>query len=72
MMTVKQIEQFRCDYFGKDEEIAVNCVWLQQLLASNDKLTRQITALHNENDLLKSRLAMRDIDIPQYRLDVRG
>lgn len=33
-----KIEEFRVDYFRDDEEISVNCLWLQELLKNNETL----------------------------------
>lgn len=71
-MKTKELDQFLCDYFQHDEEIAVNSKWLQSKLMENESLKHVIKALSHQNDLLKSLVVVKDYDAPKYRLNVKG
>ena len=60
--------------FGEDEEVLVNALDLCAEMVENEHLKRIVTKLQNENDILRTRLALRDIeDCKEYRkIDLRG
>lgn len=61
------IEKFLSDYFRPDDEISVNCAWLQAQLIELNKIKREIALLKEKNELQSLLL---EINQPKYRLDV--
>jgi hypothetical protein len=74
-MTNKQLDQFQADFFLLEDEISVNCRWLQNLLREKNSKTAIISAeLTKANltiGLLQSKISRLESDMPKYRLDVR-
>lgn len=53
--------------FSKDEEILVNALDLCNMLIENEHLKRQVTRLSYENDIVRTRLAIRELEAPVYQ-----
>ena len=66
-MTDKRLSYFMCDYFKENEEIAVNCRWLQEQLRLVDSISRINQQLLDKIELQQSLLNAKQ---PKYRLDI--
>lgn len=64
------------DFFSKHDEISVNCNWLQEQLRSKDNknsnLKHELKKAMYQVELLKSRVISVEMDMPQYRLNIKG
>lgn len=71
-MTEKTIQQLMADPIFHDYDIAVSAEWLQDKLKEREHLERAVINLNKHIDLLETKIALRDFDYPQYKLNVRG
>lgn len=53
--------------FLDNEEILVNALDLCEEIIENEQFKRLVDRLKNENDILRTRLALRDLDRVEYR-----
>ena len=59
--------------FASDEEVLINALDLCELILNNEINERLIARMHNENDILRARLALRECCIEEYRkIDLRA
>lgn len=59
--------------FTDGEDVLVNALDLCNELIENEHLKRKITRLQYENDLLRTRIALRSYDCVEYRkIDIKG
>jgi hypothetical protein len=75
-MTVKKLDQFKCDYFHIGAQVLIDANWLQQTLRENEEQIRTqnkaIRTLNIENSALRARLILNDIENDAiYRVDVK-
>ena len=68
-MKDKELDAFMRDYFRNDEEIAVNCNWLQDQLRLLSELER---TNHKLLDIIEIKNELLAIKEPKYRLNVRA
>lgn len=75
-MTEKALDQFMRDYFAEHDEVSVNCRWLQEQLrngtASNRSLEVELKKAQYQIEILRSKVISMEMDMPQYRLNVKG
>lgn len=53
--------------FESNEEILVHALDLCDELIENERLKRMVERLKYENEILKTRIALRSFDCPEYR-----
>ena len=59
--------------FADNEEVLVNALELCDLIIEHEHMARQIMRLMNDNDILKTRLALRECEDKEYRkIDLRA
>ena len=68
-MKDKELDAFMRDYFRNDEEISVNCNWLQDQLRLLSELER---TNHKLLDIIEIKNELLAIKEPKYRLNVRA
>lgn len=73
-----KLDQFMIDFWREDDEITVQCLWLQKQLVKNsfqeetiELLKKQLEVQKHLNDRLKTQLELAQIDKP-IRLDERA
>lgn len=73
-----KIDQFMIDFWREDDEITVQCLWLQKQLVKNsfqeetiELLKKQLERQRHLNDRLRTQLELAQIDKP-IRLDERA
>ena len=73
-----KLDQFMMDYWRENDEITVQCLWLQKQLVSNNLLEETIKVLNRQlegqkhlNDRLRTQLELAQIEKP-IRLDERA
>ena len=75
-MTEKTLDQFMRDFFRKGDTIEVDCNWLQEQLrnraASNGRLEHELRNAQYQIETLQSRVMCMEMDMPQYKLNVKG
>ena len=71
-----KVSQFLQDFFREDDEITVNCSWLQKQLMDMGKYHQefidkdiQIKMLRNKVETLETKIALMEIEQP-LRLDI--
>lgn len=59
--------------FAENEEVLVNALDLCEEMIENEQLKRLVDSLKNDNDILRTRLALRDCERMEYRrIDIKG
>ena len=75
-MNEKSLDQFMRDFFNKHDEVSVNCNWLQEQLRSrnnsNRNLENELKKAQYQIEVLRSRVISVEMDMPQYRLNIKG
>ena len=73
-----KLDQFMIDFWREDDEITVQCLWLQKQLVKNsfqeetiELLKKQLEGQKHLNDRLRTQLELAQIDKP-IRLDERA
>lgn len=59
--------------FSENEEVLVNAIELCELIIEHEHMARQIVRLTNDNDILRTRIALRECEAVEYRkIDLRA
>lgn len=71
-MSEKTIQQLMCDPIFHDYEIAVSAQWLQDVLKDREQIERLLIGSRKHIDILETKLALKELDYPMYRLNIKG
>jgi hypothetical protein len=66
----KELDQFMCDWYPNDYEVAINANWLQEQLRELAKANRSISVLKNRIEILET-ISILNSTI-EYRINVKG
>ncbi len=69
-MKSKELDQFMCDWYPSDYEVAINANWLQEQLRELAKANRSISVLKNRIETLET-ISILNSTI-EYRINVKG
>jgi hypothetical protein len=61
-----------CDWFPNNHEVAINACWLQEQLRELEECKRIIHKLRHKNEVLQALQLVKDLDYPEYRIDVKA